>query len=115
MIIFDLDGTLADCKHRRHFVDPKLNGVRWGAIEQSYSGNYVDERGLPSKWKPNWTAFFEACDGDSPIEPVINVFDTLNCKRDDVEIWSGRCESVRDKTEKWLLEYSNSFERDQRL
>ena len=25
MIIFDLDGTLADCEHRRHFVDPEKN------------------------------------------------------------------------------------------
>lgn len=25
MIIFDLDGTLADCEHRRHFVDPSDN------------------------------------------------------------------------------------------
>lgn len=25
MIIFDLDGTLADCEHRRYFVDPSKN------------------------------------------------------------------------------------------
>jgi len=25
MIIFDLDGTLADCEQRRHFVDPEKN------------------------------------------------------------------------------------------
>lgn len=24
MIIFDLDGTLANCEHRRHFVDPEI-------------------------------------------------------------------------------------------
>lgn len=24
MIIFDLDGTLSDCEHRRHFVDTKI-------------------------------------------------------------------------------------------
>lgn len=28
MIIFDLDDCLADCEHRRHFVDPEKMGLK---------------------------------------------------------------------------------------
>ena len=75
MFIFDLDGTLANCEHRRHF-------------------------------KPDWKAFYEACIHDTPIQPVINHWDIqigLGMMNVD-KIWSGRCESVREQTEKWLRE-----------
>ncbi len=100
MIIFDLDGTLADCEHRRHFVD----------LDKMYPGSlglqYQDGR----KWKPDWKSFYEACDKDSPIEPTIEIirswggYDTLR-KYEEIMIWSGRCESVKDKTKKWLSKY----------
>ncbi len=103
MIIFDLDGTLADCEHRRHFVDPKKSGaiefvsdngkVRWG-------WGYQD--GVFQEWRPNWPAFYEACDKDEPIESTINLLNILIRDDHEIRIWSGRCESVRDKTISWL-------------
>ena len=79
MIIFDLDGTLADCEHRRHFVD----GTRS---------------------TPDWKSFYEACDEDEPIEAVSKIFDDLAVDNE-IEIWSGRCESVREKTLEWFCNY----------
>lgn len=96
MIIFDLDGTLADCEHRRHFVDSSLPcPTREKAEEFIRTG---------CKWKPNWKEFFEACDKDSPIEAVIDLWNQqISLGMMDIhQIWSGRCESMRDKTEKWL-------------
>lgn len=87
MIIFDLDGTLADCTHRRHFVD------------RAY---WYDWEGCGKRWKPNYNAFYEECDRDLPIEEVIRIFNLLS-KTHEVQIWSGRCESVRPKTMSWLL------------
>lgn len=75
MIIFDLDGTLADCEHRRHYVQGK---------------------------KQNWKAFHEECIYDSPILPVIKVLDNFIVLDCEIQIWSGRCESVRSQTEEWL-------------
>lgn len=104
MIIFDLDGTLADCEHRRHFVDPKRNLTRNGDHTGSWSND----------WKPDWKAFYEACHLDKPIVQVIKIirelhgydyYDTM----EDVHIWSGRCESVREKTEKWLEHYGITY------
>lgn len=101
MIIFDLDGTLADCEHRRHFVDPakhpdySINGIF--AIDSE--GRPCDQTGRP--FKPDWKAFYEACDQDKPIRPVIDIFQKCVVTRE-VQIWSGRCESVRDKTMNWL-------------
>lgn len=103
MIIFDLDGTLADCEHRRHFVKKKSNcthcSLCYGTIDMN----------CPCKFpkNPDWKSFYEACDQDKPIEPVISIFESLIFENHirlgkKIEIWSGRCESVREKTEKWL-------------
>lgn len=98
MIIFDLDGTLADCEHRRHFVDPTKN-LRFNG----------DKDGIyPNKWKPDWKAFYEACDKDGPILAVVNIWNLFEVEialdRAPIQIWSGRCESVRNKTINWIEE-----------
>ena len=46
-VIFDLDGTLALCDHRRHHVE--------GAVK-------------------NWDAFFAECDKDTVNEPIARLF-----------------------------------------
>lgn len=91
MIIFDLDGTLADCEHRRHFVDPRLNLTRNGDATGSWENG----------WKPDWEAFYQACDQDKPIQPVMGLFKHFY-ENSGVQIWSGRSESVRNKTVEWL-------------
>ena len=58
-------------------------------------GNLVKAIG----WKPNWQAFYEACDKDIPIYPVLDLLRDLSGEYE-VQIWSGRCESVEDKTKK---------------
>jgi hypothetical protein len=116
MIIFDLDGTLANCEHRRHFVDPSYRDDCYfhtpATHTQSEGWFYKDrfkmcEPPKPMKFIPDWHAFYEACDKDSPILPTISIFNLLWENRTgdgDVVIWSGRCESVREKTEKWLYD-----------
>lgn len=97
MIIFNLDGTLADCEHRRHFVEPP---------EDSCHDCY-------KIWKQDWQAFYEACDQDTPNTAVLDVFihltqgDPFN---HDVRVVSCRCESVREKTLKWLTDLSGYTE-----
>lgn len=115
MIIFDLDGTLADCEHRRHFVEPVKN------TEYSFRCNPRGQENMKElsgwyhldtnkKFKPDWHAFYEACDKDTPIQPVIDIFNKfevqLALNRCEIQIWSGRCESVRDKTLSWLEKYN---------
>ena len=108
MIIFDLDGTLADCNHRKKWVMrprgskhvftdsiPRGNGcILIGDIIQSDGKKFV----------PKWKEFFEACDKDIPIYPTIELFKLLGEDKE-IQIWSGRCESVRHKTEIWLWDH----------
>jgi hypothetical protein len=114
MIIFDLDGTLADCEHRRHLVDGSYRQGcdHWHQIP-GHPCDMCDECKIKWKaWKPDWKAFYEACDLDIPIEATINLFSII---REDftleqfflqnVQIWSGRCESVREKTVEWLNQH----------
>jgi len=75
LAIFDLDGTLALNEHRVHFIHGE---------------------------KKDWKAFHNACDGDKPNNPVIALLRSLVRQGYDVEIWTGRIDTVRVKTEKWL-------------
>lgn len=106
MIIFDLDGTLADCEHRRHFVEnPKdtchcFEALKIGGCDADYK--CLTCKKFPHKWQPDWKAFYEACDKDGLIAPTLHILDEYLQNGYDVQIWSGRCESVRTKTENWL-------------
>lgn len=102
MIIFDLDMTLANCEHRRHFVDSSKLGTK--EDYEKWLQPFLESKTCPS-WSPDWKSFYEACDQDLPIYPVIKLFEVLWENRTgdgDVVLWSGRCESFRNKTEEWL-------------
>ena len=76
-IIFDIDGTIADCRHRRHFVT---------------DGNH------------DWKSFNESMVMDPPIQPVVNLYMKLqhNCPETDIILVSGRSEDYREHTFDWL-------------
>jgi FMN phosphatase YigB (HAD superfamily) len=76
IVLFDLDGTLANVEDRVHH----LHGER-----------------------QNWKAFFEALDGDAPIEPVISFYKKLWDHTDyEIFILTGRPEKYREKTIAWF-------------
>lgn len=79
-VIFDLDGTIADIRHRVHHV-------RGGG-------------------KQNWPAFFAGCVDDLPNWPVIDTLRAHVKAGDRVEIWSARSDEVRAETEEWLRRHS---------
>ena len=74
-VIFDVDGTLADCEHRWHYV-----------------------RNKPK----NWPAFFAAAQYDTPIEPVAEVFRCMFSRGHTLLVCSGRPDNLREATNKWL-------------
>lgn len=97
MIIFDLDGTLADCEHRRHFIaNPNKR------CSSQFRDCICEKCNRYLNWKSDWKAFHEVCDKDEPILSVIGMLNIFRKNRKDVEIWSGRCESLREKTERWI-------------
>ena len=75
IVIVDIDGTIADVRHRLHHIQ----GGR----------------------RKNWKAFFEAMDSDTPIEPMIERVHELE-REYDIIIVTGRPEHYRVRTEKWL-------------
>lgn len=106
MIIFDLDGTLANCDHRKHFVDPFKNS-EYEPIWTRAQTDIVNispkwfHKTTGKKWEADWNSFYGACDKDIPIKKIIGIYKAL-MGHYDIEIWSGRSESVRDKTIDWL-------------
>jgi hypothetical protein len=80
LVVFDLDGTLANIEHRLDYVRSKPK---------------------------NWKAFDAGIPNDAVNEPVAEVFDTLVMGDHTVILASGRSERSRQATEDWLRK--NSF------
>lgn len=79
-IICDIDGTIADCTHRLHY----LSGSR-----------------------KNWDAFFGAVHKDILIDPIANLMGVLaETGLYQIVLVSGRPESTRETTEKWLYDHN---------
>lgn len=81
--LFDIDGTLADLRHRLHFIQDK---------------------------PANWDAFFEACSDDCPIEDVVSLCRVLSQTGARIILVSGRSDAVRDKTIRWLKDFDVLFD-----
>ena len=77
-IIFDVDGTIADCEHRRHFVETQ-----------------------PADWK----SFKEHTDMDTPVQWVCDIAKRHIAIGDDVAFFSARNESQRGVTETQISEW----------
>ncbi len=75
VVIFDLDGTLADITHRLHYIK--------------------------GEGKKDWDAFHAACMDDAPIHELIAVAKTVS-EVFPIHIVSGRTDTVRLQTSHWL-------------
>ena len=52
---------------------------------------------------PDWDSFYEACDEDEPIQEITNLVKVLS-ENYSIVFCTGRRESVRIKTDLWLIE-----------
>jgi|TARA_B110000240_G_scaffold109981_1_gene123648 hypothetical protein len=88
IIIFDLDGTLALIDERRK-ISTKKNG------------------------KLDWAIFFNSANIklDKPNIPVINILKNLSKKDFKIYILSGRLETTKKATLKWLSEHNIEFDK----
>lgn len=85
IVIFDIDGTLADITHR-------LSHVRHG--------------------NKNWKAFNESVHLDTPIQQVAALCRFLGKKQDyRILLVSGRGEEIRETTQGWLSQHYIKFDR----
>lgn len=82
-VIVDIDGTLADCEHRRHHVEGE---------------------------KKDWDAFFEGMDADVPIQGVVRLVEALDRMRHPIVLITGRYERYRQRTIAWLLKWGIPYD-----
>lgn len=75
LYLFDLDGTLAHIDHRKHFIEGE---------------------------RKSWSRFYKACVDDTPNTPVIATMELLLNTGAEIQIFSGREDSVRKETVAWL-------------
>ena len=77
-VIVDIDGTIADCTHRLHWIQSKPK---------------------------NWKAFFSQLEDDAPIMPVIQIVKSLYFTGHRIIFVSARNEECREGSEKWIAKH----------
>lgn len=78
LVVFDLDGTLADHRHRLPLIQ----------------GNAKD-----------YDAYYAACGADEPYRPAIHALRAHTAAGHRVEIWTGRREDAAFATLTWMRQY----------
>ena len=88
-IICDIDGTIADIKHRLHYI-------------KDHSGNLLKS--------PDWDSFNQACFNDKPIVDVIRIVKLLwmngssqSSSGFNLKFFTGRNNFAREATLLWLM------------
>jgi predicted kinase len=84
-VVFDMDGTLADCSHRRHFVRNDKNDP---------------------DFKKDWRGFFVNIPSDTLRIDVYHEYIKALGEGHDILIVSGRPDNYRKQTEEWLDNHS---------
>ena len=86
LMIFDVDGTLADCEHRLHHIKKKDDDGR--------------------KKKARFDLFEAEIPYDSPILPVVNIYKRMVADPNIIVVLlTGRGEKSRELTEKWFTDH----------
>lgn len=80
VVIFDIDGTLANNAHRQHYLDSK-----------------------------DWNGFFEAMDEDEPIDSVCRLAQSMGFAPVKLVFCTGRPEKYRQVTLDWLKKRAEIF------
>ena len=88
-VIFDIDGTLADCTHRRHLVDLS---VMTNNDENQVHGMIASK---------NWPEFKRRA-VDDPVKMDIRRLLMQLCRYNSIVICTGRDETQREMTTQWL-------------
>lgn len=88
--IFDVDGTLANCSQRLHFILPKKEDLT-GDIDLD-------------KIAPDWESFYKDCVNDKPILPVVELAHTLKDAYETLIFVTGRPEKYMEETLNWLCD-----------
>jgi hypothetical protein len=82
IIVFDIDGTLANVDHRRQFVASRPK---------------------------NWAAWNAGMKNDTVNEDIVFILDTFLDRGNTIIICSGRGEETREVTEQWLADQEIGF------
>lgn len=83
IVLFDLDGTIADNAHRLHYFD---------------------------RADMNWDEYEEQCTYDQPFPSTIEMMKALKFVNKQVWIWTGRSDHVLSQTQTWLHRYNVPYD-----
>lgn len=99
-IICDLDGTIALDEARAVQYLRKPHAEHCACNPKNTMEGY--DPLCTCGWKRDWDGYFAACESDEPNWPVIHTIRLFWDEGYNIRLLTGRNESVRDITERWL-------------
>lgn len=102
--IFDMDGTLANVDHRRHFVE-RQPAASHAVASGEPEAHHAVASGQPKAQKRDFESFYAAMGDDTPNRDVIAVLHALEGAGWHIIICTGRPESYRAITDGWCWKY----------
>lgn len=103
IVIFDLDGTLADDRHRAFHLHPPHGPY---CANRVYNTDGICTCGV----RRDWNSYFAGAGDDTPKDSVINICKDL-ARWNKIYILSGRSESTGDVTRAWLRKYKIPYDK----
>jgi len=84
VVVFDIDGTIADSTHRVNFLKQEI---------------------------PDWDNFLNHCNEDTPIKWTIRLLKLIKGLNYQIYLVTGRTDNIRNKTIDWLRRYNIPFDK----
>lgn len=88
--IFDIDGTIANCSHRLHYILPRTDKIE--SLEDL------------DKYAPDWESFYKECVNDAIIQPVVELLRTLQDAGEEIIFVTGRSDAYMEETLEWVCD-----------
>lgn len=88
--IFDIDGTLADCSHRLHYILPPEGAIHFNIEELD--------------WQPDWESFYNECVNDKVIQPVADLLNIIQNSGEEIIFVTGRSDKYMEQTLEWICD-----------
>lgn len=105
IVICDIDGTIADCEHRRHFVNTTCDycgGNGRDGKECVTTTKEKEEGVVATHMKRDWDGFFSKMHEDTIIESTLELLHNYVEQGKKIIFVSARPEKYRKVTEDWL-------------
>lgn len=109
VVVFDIDGTLTNSKHRNHILE-EIDPIRAQYTKEELKADKELKKSVDKKVSEVWMKFHELSKHDEPIAEMIDLVKKYKSQGYKVYAFSGRADEVRDDTVAYFKDLGVEFD-----